>query len=152
MSVEESSCACVWYSENRGGGHFETMIEPDPDCPEHGEHEQRKPLRIPEIAAAAGLAADTVRFYHKSAVRKRLRGIATESDFPEPLTSGRRDGLTWAPEAIARWIEHRAAARERTSSTAQPPPAILSEIIAALDLGQIARARQIASNAINRKA
>lgn len=32
----EAECKCSAYSEDRGGGYFELMVEPDPDCPEHG--------------------------------------------------------------------------------------------------------------------
>lgn len=31
-----AECSCSAYSEDRGGGYFELMLEPDPDCPEHG--------------------------------------------------------------------------------------------------------------------
>lgn len=31
------ACSCSGYSEDRGGGYFEHMIERDPDCPEHGK-------------------------------------------------------------------------------------------------------------------
>ncbi|MGK0740455.1 hypothetical protein ACSHWG_01000 [Leucobacter sp. Z1108] len=31
------ACHCTPYSEDRGGGYFELMLDPEPDCPEHGE-------------------------------------------------------------------------------------------------------------------
>ena len=30
-------CRCKAHSEDRGGGYSELMLEPEPDCPEHGE-------------------------------------------------------------------------------------------------------------------
>ncbi|UOQ58114.1 hypothetical protein MUN78_04510 [Leucobacter allii] len=32
----QAECKCSAYSEDRGGGYFELMLEPEPDCPEHG--------------------------------------------------------------------------------------------------------------------
>lgn len=34
----KDGCCCAWYSEDRGGGYFETIQEYDPACPEHSEH------------------------------------------------------------------------------------------------------------------
>lgn len=35
-SQVESECRCTYHSEDRGGGHSELMLEPEPTCPEHG--------------------------------------------------------------------------------------------------------------------
>ena len=34
-------CACTWSSEDRGGGYFESVMEPEPDCPTHYPSSQR---------------------------------------------------------------------------------------------------------------
>lgn len=34
---EPSGCICTWHSEDRGGGYSELVIEPEPDCAEHGD-------------------------------------------------------------------------------------------------------------------
>lgn len=37
MSDHANKCHCSGYSEYRGGGYYEHMIDPEPDCPTHGE-------------------------------------------------------------------------------------------------------------------
>ena len=34
----KGGCVCESYSEDRGGGYFELMVEYEPACPEHSEH------------------------------------------------------------------------------------------------------------------
>ena len=34
--ADVAECACTWVSEDRGGGYFETVFDPEPDCPTHG--------------------------------------------------------------------------------------------------------------------
>lgn len=34
----KAGCTCTWHSEDRSGGHFETVPEYDPACPEHSTH------------------------------------------------------------------------------------------------------------------
>lgn len=31
-------CQCSWHTQDAGGGHFETIQEYEPSCPEHSEH------------------------------------------------------------------------------------------------------------------
>lgn len=33
--MSRPECTCTAYSEDMGGGYYATMLEPDPDCPEH---------------------------------------------------------------------------------------------------------------------
>lgn len=105
--------------------------------------EGERVLDIAEVAAAAGISVDTVRYYHKHAIRHRARGTDDGRTLPAPLTAG-RDGLTWGSNAISAWIDRRQAPRK-------PGPVsrdVIREIIAALDNGQIAKARTIATEAL----
>jgi hypothetical protein len=34
--TDPDKCICTWHHQNAGGGYWETVLEPDPDCPEHG--------------------------------------------------------------------------------------------------------------------
>jgi hypothetical protein len=38
LPTPDNGCSCGWYSEDRGGGHHETMQEYDPACPIHSVH------------------------------------------------------------------------------------------------------------------
>jgi hypothetical protein len=37
-TLPSEGCSCTGYSEDRGGGCFEYMVEYDPACPTHSEH------------------------------------------------------------------------------------------------------------------
>ena len=55
-------CACVWISEDRGGGYFESVFDPEPDCPTHGWSAQMDAdvaERIAQAIEAAGTAIET---------------------------------------------------------------------------------------------
>ena len=43
-------CMCSATSEDRGGGYSELMIEPEPDCPEHGEQPDNQRAECEEEA------------------------------------------------------------------------------------------------------
>lgn len=108
-----------------------------------GISEGERVLDIAEVAAAAGISVDTVRYYHKTAAKARRDGVVTLRTMPPPVTAG-RDGLTWGANAIDAWIQRRSIARR----PGPVPRETLQRIIAALDNGQIAKARTIATEAL----
>lgn len=82
-----NACRCTGYSEDRGGGHFELMLEPEPDCPEHGA----------QIAAETGIDAGariihgnyseepwdfTAAVWARGTLRAALRAIAGDESEP----------------------------------------------------------------------
>ena len=50
--ADVAECACTWVSEDRGGGYFETVFDPEPDCPTHGWSAQMDADVVERIADA----------------------------------------------------------------------------------------------------
>lgn len=81
-------------------------------------------MDIQQVAAAAGVAPDTIRYYLKTATRARLRGTEGPRDLPAPQRGS--DGKNyWDDLEIYLWIQ----AREKPAKRGAIPKATMQAVL-----------------------
>ncbi len=97
------ACHCTAYSEDRGGGYFELMLDPEPDCPEHGE-----------LIAVQVLPSSTV---DEAALIREAKAEALEEFASQMATGFNPQTLNAERRAIKREARTRAAEYREGSET-----------------------------------
>lgn len=96
-------------------------------------------MNAQQVADAAGISVETVRYHHKLATKARREGAATERDLPAP--AGLVDGANaWDEDEIQGWI----SARKTPARKGAIPKSEMRAVLQAAEAGQIDRVITIA--------